>query len=63
ISENERKQLDFIRARGTVTRRDCELLLNLSERSIRRLLGKLEKLGFIKKVGRGKQIKYMIASL
>ncbi len=63
LSESERKILDFIRARRTVTRRDCELLLNLSERSIRRLLGKLEKLGLIKKVGKGKQIKYTIASL
>ncbi|MCX8183811.1 MAG: putative DNA binding domain-containing protein [Crenarchaeota archaeon] len=58
LNENERRLLDFIRARKKVNRRDCELLLNLSERSVRRALSKLEGLGLIKRIGSGRRITY-----
>lgn len=58
LSENEKMLFDFIKSRGTVSRKDCELLLKLSERSIRRYLSKLEKVGLIKKVGKGKRVFY-----
>ncbi|MGB9718803.1 MAG: RNA-binding domain-containing protein [Thermoproteota archaeon] len=58
LNENEKRLLDFIRARRTASRRDCELFLNLSERSVRRFLSKLEGLGLIRRTGEGRQIKY-----
>jgi len=58
LNENEKRLLDFVRARRTVSRRDCELFLNLSERSVRRFLSKLEGLGLIRRTGEGRKIKY-----
>jgi len=58
LNENEKRLLDFVRARRTVSRRDCELFLNLSERSVRRFLSKLEGLGLIRRIGEGRKIRY-----
>ena len=58
LNENEKELLDFIRARKIVNRNDCESFLKLSERSVRRILSKLEKLGLIRKVEKGKKTKY-----
>jgi ATP-dependent DNA helicase RecG len=63
LNENERRLLDFIRARKVVERKDCELFLKLSERSVRRTLSKLEGFGLVRKVGKGRQIKYEPTSL
>lgn len=58
LNENEKKLLGFIMARRKVTRKDCDLFLNLSERSVRRALSKLEELGLIRKIGMGKRTTY-----
>ncbi|MGC8831624.1 MAG: RNA-binding domain-containing protein [Thermoproteota archaeon] len=58
LNDNEKKLLDFVRSRRVVNRKDCELLLKLSERSVRRSLSKLEKLGLIKKTGKGRKTVY-----
>jgi predicted HTH transcriptional regulator len=60
LNENEKELLDFIRARKIVSRNDCESFLKLSERSVRRILSKLEKLGLIRKVEKGKKTKYEV---
>lgn len=58
LNENEKRLLDFIRSRRTVSRRECELVARLSERSVRRSLSKLEKLGLVRRVGKGKNVVY-----
>ncbi len=63
LNENEKKLLDFIRARRSVSRKDCELFLNLSDRSIRRTLSKLEQLGLTRKVEKGKRTRYESTAL
>ena len=58
LTETERKVLEIIRIKGETTRREIQKYIDVSERTVRRALKKLESLGLIRKTGKGKNTKY-----
>lgn len=60
INDNEKIIIDYIRKKGETTRSELERILKLKESTVRKILEKLQKKGFIVKVGKGKNIKYKL---
>jgi len=58
LSKNEASALKFIKKKSTIRRKDLQKYLGISERTARRILSKLERLGLIKKHGSGSNIYY-----
>lgn len=60
LNDNLKRLLNFIRKRGEITRRDYQEFAKISERTARKHLEELKKLGYIEAVKRGKQVYYRL---
>ena len=54
LRKNIKRLYNFIKTMGTVTFRECVEFTNKSERTVQRYLKKLEELGLIEKIEKGK---------
>jgi len=60
LNQTLEKLLKFIRERGEITRKDYQEYAEISERTARKHLEVLKKLGYIEAIRRGKQIYYRL---
>lgn len=61
IDDRERTVIEYLRKKGKATRLELEKILGLKESSVRKILEKLQRKGFIAKDGRGKKTTYRLA--
>jgi len=60
LSEKERNIVEFIKEKGQISRQECVSLLNVSPTTAFRYLKSLEKRNIIKRIGKGKNVRYIL---
>jgi predicted HTH transcriptional regulator len=61
LSERQRRIIDFVIANGQATRRDVQLLADVSQSAAASLLQTLVRAGVLVRTGRGPRTSYIIA--
>jgi Mn-dependent DtxR family transcriptional regulator len=61
IDDKERTVIEYLRKKEKATRLELEKILGLKESSVRKILEKLQRKGFIVKDERGKKTTYRLA--